>query len=240
MLKIYTGDPDLVGTPSDYLLSRQIGYLAGAGGASATITLTESVAAEEDVVVRRFRYIDSENICEWGQLLTLNTDYTVNTTAGTVTIIESEGGYDDDVTTSGNWFVVFTTGKQLFEDVTFLVSSGSSQNVKYQKLWLRAEDNEYTNVTIGMASYIGAYGALVGWFGVKVDSAETHPESGYTATVGGGTANIFPSVTENTTISGTDYISEIWIKAEVPIGTPVENFRNIYLSVDTVERSNHQ
>jgi hypothetical protein len=170
----------------------------------------------------------------------------------------------EDSSNTNKRFVVFTAGKLLFEENTFKISGSGDYNINYTTLYLKAEDHDYTEVYFSNGLYYGTgttynYVKTASpdawlWYSVENLPSGTLADLTYTDSIpdtGTSTYKIYSNtgdfsgswdvVDGNTPVGNTDELHFIHVKGIVPkdAGVPVENFRNLYINVNSVERSSH-
>lgn len=169
----------------------------------------------------------------YGELLVKNTTTPTTPSAG-------EWGYSGGTVYLGNapavgeTVVAFSGGVRIFEGVNtvsgqvkFLSSSDDvNDRTKIQQLWIKndAVDREYTEVSVvSIIDLVAGEGADVSWFSVAPDNAGSP-----------GTWQATPLNLANIGASGS---VSFWLKCVVPKDTPVENLRDIYITVRAIESS---
>ena len=165
----------------------------------------------------------------YGQLLTKNTSTPTSPAAG-------EWGYSGGTVylgsalTSGQTAVAFSTGQRIFEGVNtlsgkskFLSSSADANDrTKKQQIWIKndAADKQYTSVSVASVNdLLASEGADPSWITLSADDT---------------TYNSAPLSLSDITASGS---VSFWIQCVVPQNTPVENLRDVYVTVEALEES---
>lgn len=250
------------------MLAQEIGYCSSSNndGASAyTIPLYTSylsyhtVSSASDVVVRFYDdTVDAGDITygiQYGEVLTPDVDYEIS---GTDVVLLAAGSYQseyDAIASSSNTnkrFVVFNDGKLLFEDTTFKIS-GSGDAIAYDTLYLKAVGNKYENVQItsgiyhsGTATQKPVVGSASSWLMFSIDNYSGSFESlSWDHVISSGTEGLYkidlPADITSYIANTSEQINVLHIKGVVPndLSIPVENFRNVYIQIDSVQRSGH-
>lgn len=169
----------------------------------------------------------------YGEFLTKNT--TTPTTPGA-----GEWGYSGGTVylgtapASGETAVAFSAGIRIFENVNtisgqpkFLSSSVDvNDRTKQQQIWIKndAADRQYTSVQVSAINdFLAGEGADPSWIEVAPDNAGS------------------PGTWQSTPLSLSDIAASgsgtFWIKCIVPQNTPVENYRDVYVTVEAIEES---
>lgn len=251
------------------LLAQEIGYCSAANndGASAyTIPLYTSflsyhtVSTASDVVVRFYDdTVDAGGIThgiQYGETLTPDVDYEIS---GTNVVLLAGGSYQteyDAIAASSNTnkrFVVFNDGKLLFEDTTFKISGTGDYAVAYDTLYLRAVGNKYEDVQItsgiyhsGTATQKPTVGTASSWLMFSIDAYSGSYETlSWNHVIDSATPGLYkidlPADITSYAANTSDQINVLQVKGVVPkdLSIPVENFRNVYIQIDSVQRSGH-
>jgi len=184
--------------------------------------------SEEPAEVRIF-----ESGKPYGQLLTKNTSTPTSPSSG-------EWGYSagvvylGDALSSGQTAVAFSTGTRIFEGVNtlsglakFLTSSADADDrTKQQQIWIgnTASDRKYTDVSVSAINdLLSGEGADPSWIELAPDNSGSP-----------GTWQSAPLSLSDIAASGS---TSFWIKCVVPQGTPVENLRDVYVTIQAYEES---
>lgn len=173
------------------------------------------IATENPSQVRR--YSSSE---DWGQLLSLPTDYSVSDNGDgtyTITLVSTP--------TTGQKIVAFSDGEFLFEGQSVISnSSNDSDRTLEQKVFI-ATDTGYEANSISIQAYdiLPSYGADPSWLKVAVDN------SGTPGTYGASINIAFVDVTP----------VAFWVKVVVAQNTPVENYHDICIQATGTVYSTH-
>ena len=159
----------------------------------------------------------------YGQLLTAGTDYSVTDNGdGTYTITLSTAP------ASGETVVAFDNGEAIFaNDYAIGNSTNEADRTIEQQLWIAAEGVNAKNVTVSIQDLVAGAGADPAWHYLAPDnsgSPGTYGSAGASLTVGDiNDGNVVP----------------FWIKVVVPEGTAMENYRDVYLEIQSLQFSSN-
>ena len=160
----------------------------------------------------------------YGQLLVEGTDYSVTD--------NGDGTYTITLTTApatGETVVAFDSGEPIFNDQYAIGNSTSeADRTLEQVLWLAAEGVEAKNVTVSILDLVSGAGADPAWHYLAPDSDGTGSTPG---TYGAAGASL------NLGDIAADSVVPFWVKAVVPQDTPMENYRDVYLEISTLQFS---
>ncbi len=190
-----------------------LGMLAG-NGTAKTFTV-EGNPAE----VRKY-----STSAPYGQLLVSGTDYSVTD--------NGDGTYTITLTTapaSGETVVAFDNGTPIFDNMYAIGNSATeSDRTMEQVLWIAAEGVNAKNVTVSINDLVSGAGADASWHYLAPDSDGNGNTPGTYGSAG---------VSLNLGDINDGSVVPFWVKVVVPQGTEMENYRDIYLEVQSLQFS---
>ena len=249
VLNIYTVNPGSVETPSNYRLAQVLGTIYG--GANIEYAKSINFTAVDSIQVRRY-YVPATGVTAtaetWGELLTAETHYMLTGTVGNITGVTITDA--DHQNNTSYKYLIIRPGIMLFDgnQAADISSSNPLDRRLTQHLWFRAVGSDFSSVNLSFKSVFTdaqKYGARISWYTMMYSNAVDAPSithSNWQSSIG--PLAIYQSQTTNTG----NYLAELWVQAIPDIeGTAtdgweavkVENYRNVYLSMIMIEKSNH-
>lgn len=178
---------------------------------------------EEPSQVRR--YSTSEN---WGFLLTPTEHYTYSTSSGTIMFIQAPA--------VGETCVAFSAGDYIFQGMHAVGNDADTANrTLEQRIYLKSENAHAVDLELVVknlfeedelhACTICPISTKDHFIALNSGSAPDTYQAGYTPLDVGDLAN--------------DAVTSIWVKAVIPFNTNMDNYHNIYLSIESENFSTH-
>jgi len=192
-----------------------LGQLEGNG------TATSFTVNENPAEVRKY-----STSAPYGELLVSGTDYNVTDNGdGTYTITLTSAP------ASGETVVAFDAGEPIFAD-SYAIGNSSveADRTMEQVLWIAAEGVNAQNVTVKISDLVSGAGADPNWHYLAPDSDGTGSTPG--AYGDAGAALNLGDINDGDVVP-------FWIKVIVPENTPMENYRDVYLEVQSLQFSTH-
>jgi len=186
-------------------------------------SVADIYCGEEPSQVRR--YSASEN---WGFLLTPTEHYTYSTSSGTIMFIQAPA--------VGETCVAFSAGDYIFQGMHAVGNDADTANrTLEQRIYLKSENAHAVDLKLVVnnlfeedelhACTICPISTKDHFIALNSGSAPDTYQAGYTPLDVGDLAN--------------DAVTSVWVKAVIPFNTNMDNYHNIYLSIESENFSTH-